>query len=120
MKILALDDDQLFLDSLKRMLNVLGHEVDCAEAAPDAIDMLSSTTYDFILVDYKMPEKDGIWFMKNATIPKSTKALLMTAYLNREVINQMMSLGACGYVVKPFEKDELKEHLEFHSGHNPA
>ena len=77
--------------------------------------MVKDGAYDFVLLDFKMPTHDGIWFMKNAEIPQSTKVLLVTAYVNREVINEMFKLGACGYLIKPVKVEEIRDHLEFHS-----
>ena len=115
MRILLIDDDQHVLDSLKQMLKALGHEADAVDNADDGVPMVKDGDYDFVLLDFKMPKHDGIWFMKNAEVPKSTKVLLLTAYINREVINEMFKLGARGYLIKPLNSDEIKDHLEFHS-----
>ena len=116
MKILLIDDDQQVLDSLKQMLDVFGHEVDGVDNADDALPLVKDGAYDFVLLDFKMPNHDGIWFMKNADIPRTTKVLLLTAYVNRDVINEMFKLGARGYLIKPLNGDEIRDHLEFHSG----
>lgn len=115
MKILILDDDKELLKALKEMLSRHEHVIDCSDNAPAAVKVVEGGDYDFVLVDYKMPDNDGIWFMKNVKLPRKTKALLMTAYVNREIINKMFSLGACGYIIKPFEENELFRHLEFYS-----
>lgn len=115
MKILLLDDEENVLKSLQRTLMLMNHAVDCFSSAKDAVVAIENGDYDFALVDYKMPEFSGIWFMKNAHLPRKTKVLLITAYVNREVITEMMRLGACGYLIKPFNDNELKMHLSFHS-----
>ena len=115
MKVLIVDDDSVLLEAVKDMLVDSGYEVDCSNSAREAVGMVESVKYDYILVDYRMPKDDGIWFMENAKISPSTKVLLMTAYLNRDVINKMFSLGASGYIVKPFDEEELITHLQFHS-----
>jgi len=115
MKILLLDDEENVLKSLQRTLVLMNHSVDCFSSAKDAVAAIETGEYDFALVDYKMPEFSGIWFMKNAKVPRKTKVLLITAFVNREVITEMMRLGACGYLIKPFNENELKMHLAFHS-----
>lgn len=115
MNILMLDDDRDLLNALQDMLTRHNHSVDCCDNAKDAVTMVNSGQYDFVFVDYKMPENDGIWFMKNASLPKTTKAILMTGYVNRDVINRMFSLGACGYIIKPFDEEEILRHLAFYS-----
>ena len=113
MKILILDDDVHLLDALKRVLEMNDFDVDCASRAPDAVEMVGSGDYDFVLVDYKMPDNDGIWFMEHASIPSTTRVLLITAYVNRDVINRMFALGASGYLIKPFDEEELLRNLNF-------
>ena len=119
MKILLLDDEENVLKSLSRTLVMMNHEVDMFTNAAEAAAVMENGSYDFALVDYKMPEHSGIWFMKNANVPRNTKVLLMTAYVNREVITEMMRLGAVGYLIKPFNENELKMHLSFHSERQP-
>ncbi len=113
--ILVLDDDKNLLDALATMLERCDFDVSCANNAKCGIEMVKKKTYDFVLVDYRMPENDGIWFMKNAKLGKKTKAVLMTAYANRDVINRMFDLGACGYVIKPFDQDDIIRHLDFYA-----
>jgi len=115
MKLLMLDDDCDLLSALKDLLSKYEHEVECCDNAKDAVERVANNNFDFVLVDYKMPENDGIWFMHNAKIPRKTKVLLMTAYVNRDVINKMFSLGACGYLIKPFDDEELLRHINYYS-----
>ena len=115
MKILILDDDVHLLEALKRVLEMNGHEVDCSSSPSESIKTVGTGKYDFVLVDYKMPEKDGIWFMEHASIPRNTRGLLITAYVNRDVINRMFALGASGYLIKPFDEEELLRNPTFFS-----
>jgi DNA-binding response OmpR family regulator len=120
MKILLLDDEENILSSTKRALEYLHHSVDCANNAKKALTMAENGDYDFALVDYMMPENDGIWFMRHAKFPKKTRILLVTAFVNRQVIDEMFKLGACGYLIKPIDTKELSLHLDFHSHPQPA
>ena len=113
-KILILDDDRTVLEALSNMLAEHEYEVECCDNAKQAVEMVAGVVYDFILVDYKMPENDGIWFMKNAKLPRETKVLLITAYVNRHVIDKMFELGASGYLIKPFDEEYLIRNVEFH------
>lgn len=115
MKILVLDDDKDLLSVLKELLTGRGHTVDCVESAAAAIEPVERNAYEFVLVDYMLRENDGVWFMQNARIPRGTRVLLMTAYVNRDVINRMFALGAAGYIIKPFDENELFKHIDFFS-----
>ena len=112
MKLLMLDDDRDLLSALKDMLAKHDHIVDCCDNAKDAVPMVTHGNYDFVFVDYKMPDNDGLWFMRNVKLPRKTRALLMTAYVNRDVIKKMFALGASGYIIKPFDADEILRHLD--------
>jgi DNA-binding response OmpR family regulator len=122
MKILLLDDEQHILSAIERVLADIGHSVDCTTDAGKAAEMIEIGGYDFALVDFMMPVHDGAWFMRNAHIPKSTKVLLMTAHVDKEVIKEMFKLGVRGYLIKPLDREELIKHLAFHSagGHPSA
>ena len=121
MNILLIDDDTRLLAEVERILARNGHTVTCADNADDGAAMAASNRYDFVLVDYRMPKHDGMWFLRNASISRRTKTLLVTSYVDRKVIQQMFNAGISGYVMKPFDESELLRHLEFHSnGHvNP-
>ncbi|MEI6808567.1 MAG: response regulator [bacterium] len=120
MRILVLDDNEPLRIALSDILTSFSHEVDTTEDARAAIKLVETTDYDFILVDYKMPVNDGIWFMKNVKLNRRTKVLLMTAFVDNDVISEMFKLGAVGYMIKPFDAKELIRHIDFHSGQQPS
>lgn len=113
MNVLVLDDDEDLSSALRDILSLRKLDVDCTTSAPDAVKKLGDKHYDVVLVDYVMPHHDGLWFMKHAKLPRTTKVLLMTGHIERKVINTMFELGACGYIIKPFDEDELLRNLSF-------
>jgi two-component system, LuxR family, response regulator FixJ len=116
MNVLVLDDHAAFRDEVVAMLICNGHKAFGVSMATSAIPLVESGEYDFVLVDYHMPAHDGVWFMKNTQWPRRTKAILVTAHVNPQVIDTMMKAGAAGYLVKPFEEEDLLRHLTFHAG----
>jgi DNA-binding response OmpR family regulator len=120
MKILVLDDDASLLEAIRGILEMHQHEVCCVDDAVRAVETVKNDAYDVVLLDYKMPDHDGIWFMQNAGLPRETKVLLMTAYVNRDVIDRMFKLGVSGYIIKPFDAEDLMRHLEFLAGPSRA
>lgn len=120
MKILVLDDHAAFRDEVVKMLIRNGHEAHGVSMAASAVTLIEDGDYDFVLVDYNMPIHDGLWFMKNLKQPCRTKALLVTAHVNPQVISAMLKSGASGYLIKPFDEEDLLRHLEFHSGRGQA
>lgn len=115
MKILLVDDEEELLASLARLLRMMGHDVVCFTSAREAAAAYDEGCYDFAFIDYLMPQENGSWFMKNIKNRRKTKILLMTALTNPGIITEMMRLGALGYMIKPFEEEEIKMQLAFHS-----
>ena len=119
-KILVVDDEEAVLEIVARMLKKHDYAVDCVDGAPAAMAMTDRNKYDFIFIDFKMPGKDGFWFMKNADLPLGTKALLITSYVTKRVIDRMFKAGICGYLMKPFDEEEVLRHLRFHGEKLPV
>jgi len=114
MKVLVLDDHKPFRDEVVDMLTRLGHEGVGTATAEAAIPLAETGDYDFVLVDFSMPNHDGVWFMKHVKLPRRTKALLVTAHVSKEIMAQMFRLGIAGYLIKPFDESDLIRHLDFH------
>lgn len=120
MRVLILDGQCEAAENIRKMLSGIADTVDIAANMEDAARMAESLEYDFVLLDYQVPEYEGTWFMKNVNISKHTKVLLMSAYVDRTAINEMFELGVAGYLIKPFDDAELRRHIEFHSSQSPA
>lgn len=113
MKVLVLDDDEDLTDALCQILSARNLDVHCTPSASQAIEMLKENEYDLVLLDYTLPQHDGAWFLSNALLPRRTKVLLITGHIERKMINTMFKLGACGYIIKPFDEEELIRNLDF-------
>ncbi len=113
MKILVLDSDKVLCATLQRVLAARQLEVHSTSSAPEAIEMLQDNDYALVLMDYFLPPHDGLWFMHHAALPRTTKVLLMIGQVNRSVITAMFDLGTCGYMIKPFDEEDLMHNLNF-------
>jgi CheY-like chemotaxis protein len=114
MRVLVVDDHKEFRDEVVTMLTRNGHQAEGAVSATAAIPLAQSGRFDLVLVDYSMPQHDGIWFMENVRLPRGTKAVLVTAHVYREMIKRMFRLGVAGYIIKPFGESDLLRQLSFH------
>jgi CheY-like chemotaxis protein len=112
MKVLVLDDCKAFRDEALAMLTRNGHVAEAVESADAAIPLAEKGHYDFILVDFNMPGHDGAWFLQNVKLPQHTRALLVTAHAHKDILACMFKFGAAGYLIKPFDEDDLMRHLE--------
>ena len=116
MKVLAIDDEPAILASLRMILAELPDcELECVNSVQQAMEIVKEKEFDFIFVDLKMPGRDGVYFIKNAVLPRKTKVLLLTAYLDRSALNDLFRSGISGYLTKPFDRDDVLRHLAFHS-----
>ncbi len=114
-KILIVDDDVSFSITLRTFLTRQGFEVDEASSAQKATEKISANSYDVILTDYRLPDKNGIELLK-AIKEKTPHALviLMTAYADIRMAVSAIKYGAYEYIAKPVNPDELMSHI--HSG----
>jgi len=114
MKVLVLDDDVYILKTVQDIMGIEGHDVECCSDAAIAVDKIKASMYDLVLFDYKMPGRDGIWFIENVNLPAGTKAMLMTAYGNLDLVRRIIAMGACGHIIKPFTATDLLRHVDFY------
>jgi CheY-like chemotaxis protein len=106
--ILAVDDDDRLRDLLKRYLTREGHDVTVAKDAASARKLMSSMTFDLVILDVMMPGEDGLSLLKTMREQRSeTPVIILTARgLAAERI-EGLKLGADDYLPKPFEPEEL-------------
>jgi len=114
MKILIIDDHAAFREEVQRILLKNGHEVTGVDNAAGAVPLVESGVFQLVLLDYNLPGLDGLWLLRTARIPRQTKVLLVTAHTHPTLIQTMFRAGVAGYLLKPFDEDDLLRHLEFH------
>ncbi|MBI3074487.1 MAG: sigma-54-dependent Fis family transcriptional regulator [Deltaproteobacteria bacterium] len=108
--ILIVDDERSMREFLEIFLRRRSYEVRVAENAVKALEGLNGTEVepDVIVADLRMPEMDGIAFLKEAkTRIPDTEVIIITAFATTDTAIEAMRLGAYDYVTKPFKGDEL-------------
>ena len=115
MTALIVDDDARLRAVLARWLSKLGCETEVAESAQSTMQKTRKQEYDVVLLDYQMPEHDGLWFMQNAELPRQTVVLLITGHVSNGTVTRMFDCGISGYLAKPFTTADLSRHLGFHT-----
>jgi len=105
---MAVDDDDRLRDLLKRFLSREGYDVTTAKDAASARKLMSTMTFDLVILDVMMPGEDGLSLLKSVREQRSTTpVILLTARgLPAERI-EGLKLGADDYLPKPFEPEEL-------------
>jgi DNA-binding NtrC family response regulator len=111
--ILIVDDDPLVRRSLSEFLTIEGFTVSSAGSAKEAISLLKDYTADIVITDIKMPEIDGIQFMKQLKqLNPETPIILMTGYGSIDSAVEAMKEGAYDYITKPIIDNEIRIIIE--------
>ena len=112
MRILIAEDEQDLNRILKRRLEAAGYSVDNVFDGAEAMELLSYTSYDAVVLDIMMPKADGLQVLSSLRkAGKTTPVLFLTA---RDSISDRVTgldMGANDYLVKPFSFDELLARL---------
>ncbi|MCB9077196.1 MAG: response regulator transcription factor [Anaerolineaceae bacterium] len=110
--ILVADDDQKLLKMVRRTLIYEGFEVVTATTGHEAIDRLQTETPDLIILDWMMPQLDGLEMLKQVRAAGDNIPILMlTARDAVEDRVKGLDRGADDYLVKPFAPSELLARL---------
>jgi len=100
-KILLVDDDQFFRDVFVDKLNHEKYKVFSAATGSEAIEKISNNDFDVVITDIGMPIVNGIEVLKFTKKNKpKTKVVMMSIYIIQRVIDEVMKLGADGYIEK--------------------
>jgi DNA-binding NarL/FixJ family response regulator len=115
MKIIIADDHVLFVEGLCALLEELGEVEIMAKAnnGRQLLDCLHNMHPDLVLMDLNMPGLDGIETLKilNGEFP-NIKVIVLTSYYQPELIRDMRSNGAKGYLLKSGSITQLKETID--------
>ena len=108
MRILVAEDEHDLNEIIVKKLDEEGYSVDACYDGAEAIDILSYTEYDAILLDIMMPKADGFQVLTALrSSRKETPVLFLTARDAIEDRVRGLDSGACDYLVKPFSLEEL-------------
>lgn len=106
--LLIVDDDVKLCEALSEELAEIGYKVTSVNSADSALSFLETDQVDLILLDLKMPEKDGFYVLnKLRESGKNIKVIVLTAYADIKSAIDSAKLGAADFVSKPYDLDEL-------------
>ncbi len=107
--ILLVDDEADTLDACTQILRKDGCHVERAASAQEAIQLLSTRSFDLTITDLKMPQVDGLELLKAIKrIDPEMAVVVITGYATVETAVASMKEGAYDYIPKPFTPDELR------------
>jgi len=112
-RILLIDDEELIIDALQTLLRDLGHEVVGMSKSTDGEREATANDFDLILMDLRMPGKNGAEVTKSIlSVKPDAKILIITAFPSDPLARQALDLGAIALVKKPFELGKILEFLQ--------
>ena len=116
--VLIVDDSPAMRGFIRRVMVLSGFELgECLEASngEEALERLRERPVDVILTDINMPKMNGEEFLRRLEtegLLRSVPTLVVSTDATKTRILRMLSLGAEGYMTKPFSPEALREELE--------
>jgi len=112
-RILVLDDEQIVLESVSRVLEGENYQVATCRKGEGAVEALKGGSFDILITDMKMPGMDGLQAMEAlAEVDPDLSMIMLTGYATIDTAVQAMKLGAVDYIKKPFTPEQLTELVE--------
>ncbi len=108
--ILVVDDEAIVRESITDWLRETGHWAVPAETGEQALEMIASSNFSLLILDYRLPGKNGIEVLRQArAINPDIKAIIITAFPSDELSKELKMLGADDdLLIKPVEVDDLE------------
>ena len=112
-RVVVAEDEAIIRMDLRELLQEEGYEVvaECGRG-DEAVDLVRTHQPDVALLDIKMPGLDGISAARQISAERLAAVVLVTAFSQRELIEEASDAGVHGYVVKPFERHDLAPAIE--------
>ncbi len=112
-RVLIAEDEALIRLDLAEMLREEGYEVvGQAGDGQEAVDLAESLTPDLVIMDVKMPRRDGIDAASEIAAKRIAPIVILTAFSQRELVERARDAGAMAYLVKPFSISDLIPAIE--------
>ena len=112
-RVVIAEDEAIIRLDLKELLEEEGYEVVGETGRGDeAVELVRDLDPDLAILDIKMPGMDGLTAARHIAADRKAAVLILTAFSQRDLIEQARDSGALAYLVKPFQKSELIPAIE--------
>jgi response regulator NasT len=112
-RIVIAEDEAIIRLDLRELLQEEGYEVVGEAGRGDqAVELVAQLAPDVVILDVKMPGMDGIEAARQIAESASCAILMLTAFSQREIVEQARDAGALAYLVKPFQKSDVVPAIE--------
>ena len=108
LRVLIAEDETIIRLDLRALLERLSMDV-CAEArdGAEAVELAREARPDVAIMDVKMPRLDGIEAARRILDERPIPVVMLTAYVERDLVARAAEAGVFGYLVKPFREQDL-------------
>ena len=111
-RVLIAEDEAIIRMDLREILEEEGYEVVEASDGEEAVRLAREVRPELAILDIKMPRKDGLEAAQEISEERIAPVLILTAYSQRDLVEQAAESGAMGYLVKPFQKHDLMPAIQ--------
>jgi response regulator NasT len=112
-RVVIAEDEAIIRLDLKEILEEEGYEVVGETGRGDeAVELVRQTEPDLAILDIKMPGLDGLAAARQITGERLAAVLILTAFSQRNLIEEARDAGVLAYLVKPFQTSELVPAIE--------
>ncbi|MCU7985262.1 PAS domain S-box protein [Shewanella sp. SW24] len=113
MSVLVVDDNATARDIMRTTLESMGFRVDTVRSGEEAISRCLLQTYEVALIDWKMPNMDGLETARQIQLQAKSqpKILMVSAHANHEFITQIEQLALAGYISKPISASRMLDGI---------
>jgi response regulator NasT len=112
-RVVIAEDEAIIRLDLKETLQEQGYEVVGETARGDeAVSLVKEMQPDLAILDIKMPGMDGLSAARAITAERLAAVLILTAFSQRDLIEEARDAGALAYLVKPFQTSEIIPAIE--------
>ena len=116
-RVVIAEDEAIVRLDLKEIMEEEGYEVVGETGRGDeAVELVRTHRPDLAILDIKMPGTDGLTAAREISADRLCAVLILTAFSQRDLIEQARNAGALAYLVKPFQKSELLPAIEMAIG----
>ncbi len=111
--VLVIDDEKGMRWALEKALQSEGYEVITVDNGYDGISVLDNSKVSLVLLDYKMPDIDGLeTLLRIKQNHPNVPVIFMTAFSSMPTALEAIRRGAVGYITKPFQLVDLKSAVK--------
>jgi response regulator NasT len=112
-RVVIAEDEAIIRLDLKELLEEEGYDVVAETGRGDeAVELVRANKPDLAILDIKMPGMDGLTAARHIAGERQCAVLILTAFSQRDLVEQARDAGALAYIVKPFQKSDLIPAIE--------